>query len=476
MNKAKRCNLTAGPMAIALLFLVFSFLFTFTGCDTGSGNGTFQVSFFLDNNPFQGSSMDVKNGYKIPMTNEIIAAHAGGRGLYKGTTEDLQKFWTVLSGPGIGQIWDFNSPVTGDMMLMANSGTPPVMVPMGGKGKEFYDSAMTYINDRRYAGSYIMALGEDAGQMEDEAAGIKYKEVNDVTFSPGVDLTIIGIGGERTINTKGSRVLVLPGDAEAPISLTLGSNVTIRGSEATSSQGMIRVGDALGGDNQITFTMLDGSKITGYYSDRPGSAVGGGAVVVYGSENKRNNKVLFQMKGGEITGNSNLWLGGQESAGVALNRANMIMEGNAKITGNPGFGGDVSLGVNSDYPMPDNLFVEIQDNAAIGVVFLFASVAAPASGYLSPFIKIHDGWSGKIDKLNLGWYVVDGKTPPTLPDYWVNNPCIRNASATGSAVGTITPFISNITLGGSFHWNTGLFWDDGFAGYRINTATGMLTK
>ncbi|MCL2878603.1 MAG: hypothetical protein FWF29_00025 [Treponema sp.] len=478
MKIIKRNNLTmkstASLMGIVVLFAAFSFLFT--GCSTGSSNGTFQVSFYLGGVPLEGSTVEVQNGYKIPMTNADVASHAGGRGLYKGTAQDLDKFWTVLSGPGAGEIWDFNNPVTGDLMLMAEDGTPPVAVPTAGRGKEFYDNVMNYINDRRFAGSYIMALGEDAGQLEDQAAGIKYKEVKDVTFSPGVDLTIVGIGAERKINTKGSRVLVLPGNAEGPISLTLGKNVTIVGSEASSSQGMIRVGDELGGNMNITFTMLDGSKITGYFSDRPGSVVGGGVVVVSGSVDIRNNNILFDMKGGEITGNTNLWLGGQNCAGVAVNRAKMLMEGDAKITGNSGFGGDVAFGVNSDYPMPDNLFIEIQDTATIGEVYLFASVSAPATGYLSPFIKIHDGWSGTIDKLDLGWYVVDGKQPPVLPGFWVNNPCIRNAAATGSAAGTIAPFVSNITLGGSFHWNTGLFWSDGFAGYRISTTTGMLTQ
>lgn len=239
---------------------------------------------------------------------------------------------------------------------------------------------------------------------------------------------------------------------------------------------MIRVGNGQTGNMEITFTMLPGSKITGYETDRSGSGVGSGAVVVSGSETKRGSKITFYMKGGEITGNCNLRKGGQNSAGVTLNRANMIMEGDAKITGNTGFGGDIAYGFNSDYPMPDNLFVEIKDNAEIGELFLYASVSSPGSGYQSPHIKIHDGWNGNIDKLNLGFYEVDGKTAPVMPNYWEDNACVRNASESGSAIGTINSFVAKITLGYIFQWNSGQTWPDALNGYRINISNGRITK
>ena len=489
MNIIKRFYLTANHQVnlAVLIICFFAFSFLFAGCESESNRDLYQVSFFLGGIPFEGSTLEVKHGYKIPMTHETIAAHAGGRGLYKGKADDVDKFWVVVSGQNIGEIWDFQDPVLGDMMLMAEAGTPPEKMNLAGRGKEFFDNAMKYINDRDNAGSYILALGEDAGEREDEPGGIKYKEINRVTFSPGVDLTIIGIGKERTIHTIGSRVFVLPGNAVAPIKLTLGRNITIRGSEATSNQGMIRVGDGFGGNMDITFTMLDGSKITGYYSDRPGGggrpelSVGSGVIVVYGSISMRNSNVLFHMKGGEITGNQNLWGGGSSSGGVTLNRAKMIMEGSAKITGNTGFGGDIAYGVNSHWPLADDLYIELKDEATIGRVYLFSSVAgivSPAS-VLQPHIKIHDGWSGKIDSLYLGYGHLDGTAAPTLPIFWENTPSIRNAAVTGSAVGTVSEFIPNITLGGSFHWNSGRFWPNEYDDYRISTSgatAGRLVK
>ena len=467
------------------LSFILVICFFFMGCDfTEENSETHQVSFFLDGSPFTGSVLEVKTGYMIPTTNKTIRIHAGGKGLYRGSAEDVDKFWTISAGPDAGEIWEFKNPVTENITLTAASGTPPVRLNFSGKGKEFFDNAMNYINDRDNAGSYILALGENAGEEEDIGAGIKNKEINKVTFSPGVDLTLIGIGGEKIIHTRGSRVFVLPGDAAAPISLTLGKNITIMGSESSSNGGLIRVGDGLGGRMNITFTMLDGSKITGYYTDRPGGSgnpefsVGSGVVVVYGSINMNMDsiKILFHMKGGEITGNHNYWNGGQASGGVTLNRARMIMEGDAKITGNTGFGGDIAYGVNSHWPMVDNLFVEIKDNATIGEIFLFSSVAGynVIGPYYMPHVKIHNGWTGNIGKLNLGYGNLDGATAPSLPGFWVNNIFIRNAAETGSDVGTITAFLPGITLGGSFHWNSGRVWPDEYANYKINPATGTL--
>jgi len=460
MKTNNKINLTV----ITGLFLLLTFIFA--GCEAKEDGETYIVDFYFDD--MMVDSLDVQKGYKIPKTDNTIKAHACERGLYRGTTEDIDKFWTVYGGSNAGEIWDFNQPVNENLTLTAVYGIPPEKVLIGGRGKDFYDNVMTYINDRKNTGSYIMVLGEDAGVKENEGAGIKNREVKNVTFSPGVDLTIIGIGGERTISTKDSGVLVLPGNSDAPIKLTIGNNITIEGGEASSNRGMIQVGAWQGGDMEVVFTMLDGSKITGYTTE-----FGGSTVIVHGASDKLNNKVLFHMKGGIITGNVNLWKGGGSNPGVSINRAKIIIEGNAQITGNIGFGGDMAYGYDAGWPIPEEIFIELKGNATIGEFFLFANRGTPEAR--SPNIRIHDGWSGKIHKLNLGrtGYVTD-------PYYWVSYSFLRNASTIGTtAVGTISAFIPNISLGESFRFDLGHMSPQGdlkLEEYEINPNNGRLRR
>jgi len=440
--------------ALIVFFLIFVFLFA--GCDSEGDAEYYSVDFYLSGSQFRGSTVEVRKGYTIPMTNETIAAYACGRGLYKGTTQDISSFWRIFDGVKNDIIWDFGQPVTRDLILMADLGNQPEKIIIAGRGKDFYDNAMSYINDPKNAGGYIMVLGEDAGVRENEGDGIKNREVNSVTFSSGVDLTIIGIGGERTIYTKGNGVFVLPGNAEAPIKLTLGNNITVRGNLTRSGDGMIKVGNALGGDMEILFTMLDGSKVTGYTNSFPSNGAGNAAIVVEGYADKRGNKITFHMKGGIVTGNENAWTGGTSGSGVTVRRGNILLEGNAVITGNTGFGGDIACGMNAGWPLPEDLFIEIKDNATIGEVFLFTNrgESYPMTNSNAPHIKIHGGWTGQINKLNLGW------TRDSSREHYMSYSILRNASASGignlaAQVGSIAAFIPKITLGDFFQWETG---------------------
>jgi len=99
------------------------------------------------------------------------------------------------------------------------------------------------------------------------------------------NLTIIGIGGERTI-TPATNGRVFNREASAGRgSLTIGRNITLAGRSSAGNTHMIRL---MNGNN---FTMLDGSKITGFTTSHEAGAV----YVASGS--------TFTMHGGEITGN-----------------------------------------------------------------------------------------------------------------------------------------------------------------------------
>jgi len=469
-------------MVLPILFFVFAFLFA--GCDLSGGDVTYTVKLYLDGSLYK--SVEVKKDYKVPATDKTIAAHVAEQGLYmkprnwddpnpdvqynaqilEQYMSDLESyFWSVQGGLNDGTIWDFNDPVTEDMSLAASDTDPPWKYNIAGIKKEFYDNAMLLANNPAVVdmGVRVLLLREDVGYPDNEALGLYDREVNNVTFLPGSHLGMIGVGRERTIYGKGSGMFVLPGNsagtsAWAGFSLTLGNNITIKGRLADGGSGMIRVGDAAlspvaGGGRPVTFTMLPGSKVTGYISNA-NNGQGGAAIVVEGISTSTSSNVLFQMKGGTVTGNSNTWTGGGIGSGVTLNNARMIMSGNAVITGNSGFGGDLAFGNGAGNNI---FFLELDDNATIGEVFLFNnSSSSPVNN-----IRIRTGWSGSIQKLNLGW----GGTGNFTFNSWSTNAIVTNPDG-----GSINGFLGNITLGDSFQWSNGDLTPNGLDAYQINSA------
>jgi len=466
----------------SLTVLIILFL---AGCSTGEPK-TYNVNFYLGGLLIE--TIEVQEGFRIPATNKIVADRVAEQGLYWAqiekhespevvanaqVLEDYLKyvegyFWSVDNpgGTNDGLVWDFNEPVLGDMVLSAENTEKPYKFMIAGRKKEFYDNAFRNINNTTNTGVYVMLLGEDAGEPDNEILQLFGREVNNVTLFQGLNIGIAGIGKERTIYTKGSGAFVLPGDAiYGATSLLLGNNITIKGRLGENGTGMIRVGDGKGQTlphgrmQQITFTMLEGSKVTGYTgrNDFGAGDAGGSAISVHGSH--RNN-VLFHMKGGTITGNGNVWEEGKIGSGVTLNNARMIMEGNAVIKGNTGFGGDLAFGMS---PGNTNYYLELKDNATIGEMYLFNNnISTPNNN-----IRISDGWTGSIQKLNLGW---GGTGTFTGINNWRSTAIIRNSVAGGS----IADFLENINLGDTFQWNNGNVNLDALNAYRINPANGML--
>ena len=135
---------------------------------------------------------------------------------------------------------------------------------------------------------------------------------NDITtdgyefeIKTGLDLTIIGVGGERTISlhptTGYGWILCVEGK------LTLGKNITVKGHDHNED---CAVAISVSG----TFVMEEGSKITGNVMDLVAypSYYGGG---VY-------NDGTFIMNGGEISGNT-----GANGGGVYVNNGTFTMSG-----------------------------------------------------------------------------------------------------------------------------------------------------
>jgi formylglycine-generating enzyme required for sulfatase activity len=124
------------------------------------------------------------------------------------------------------------------------------------------------------------------------------------------NLTIIGLGGERTIsfNGKADEIMFII-DNSSNVSLNIGENITLKG-VSNSNTHLVYVSAGI-------FRMNEGSKITGHTT-----SLFGGAVGLVGSWSR------FYMLGGEIVGNISTSSHAESSGGVFVrNGATFIMRG-----------------------------------------------------------------------------------------------------------------------------------------------------
>ena len=179
------------------------------------------------------------------------------------------------------------------------SSTPEAVTPNN------LTAAVTYINAN--VNEYTLLIDADIN------AGDQLLDNDDVK------LTIIGIGGERTIQYNGAANSYLFEITADRASLTLGQNVTLKGIP-NSTVNLVCV---TGGSSSVLI-MLDGSKITGHTTSADGTVFIGGAYT--------NNYNSLIMHGGEITGNHSTSAAG--SGGVYLYYYGSIIMDGGSITGN----------------------------------------------------------------------------------------------------------------------------------------------
>jgi uncharacterized repeat protein (TIGR02543 family) len=209
-----------------------------------------------------------------------------------------------------GEVWVLASnKVTADIALTAQYTMPN---PVAAVDVNNIAAAVTHA--RNDPGAYFLLISEDARCAP---------QTLDV---PGVDLTIEGIGSELLIMLSQDGTLFTVGAANAAgIRLTLGENITLAGS---GTAGLVMV------QNDATFTMQPGSKITGNTADN-----GGGVYV---------REAIFTMAGGTISGNIARGNGG----GVYIDNGDFFMTGGT-ISGNTtqGNGGGVYITGSGSFTM-----------------------------------------------------------------------------------------------------------------------------
>jgi hypothetical protein len=285
-------------------------------------------------------------------------------------------------------------------------------------------------------------------------------------------LTIIGIGGERTIQYNGptnSSLFVI----EEGTHLTLGNNITLKG---ISKGETWLVGKAEDGSG--TLTMLEGSKITGHTNSSRWSK--SGAV----------NVSFYNMEGGEISGNRNDSNSPNSPGGFF--GSNIIMSGGT-INGNynileknKDILSDVFVDVASPYGGEPTGSITLSGNAYIGSLILHAlqyQIDNNDSRIINATITIEGGkYNGSINgaKTTINLYTdiyaetIDGVFAiNTVISRWEGKQVIR-------AGGNLDPSVINKFQLGNFcvtygNENNSNYIEIPIEGYRISNS-GVLEK
>ena len=302
-------------------------------------------------------------------------------------------------------LWDFDSPVTGNITLKAKWTNPDNLideVPLNN-----VEAAIDYVRDD--PNFYTLLLGADV------SAAPQTLDLEDM------NLAIYGTGGERRITLSGTGALFTVGaSGESDIQLTLGNNITLVGSPSNNNS-VVRV------QYGAKLVMLEGSKITGNTNT---TAIGAAVYV---------NDAEFNMQGGEITGNTatNKALN-QVAGGVRIESCGddaFLMEGGS-ISGNTGVCGDVYISDDS----PNSL--KLAKNATIGVLTLNASSTSDFARI--NFVPVYSGvllmgvdYTGRVGSLNLRG---NNPTMSTVIGYWESRQVLAR-------VGRFSTYIGYFTLG-----------------------------
>jgi len=174
-------------------------------------------------------------------------------------------------------------------------------------------AACNYITDNASAGEYTLFLDNNTPVT-----------IGNFFVRADFRLTIIGLGSERIIRASGTAANTADmfewssSNANENTSITIGENITLQGRTVTSANSLIWV-------RQGTFTMLEGSKITGHTTSNAQGAV-------YVASNGTFNMIGGEITGNHSTSNSSTAVGGVR-IGVGVVQGFFHMTGGS-ITGN----------------------------------------------------------------------------------------------------------------------------------------------
>jgi len=262
----------------------------------------------------------------------------------------------------MGEEWDFNEEVIGDMTLTAHWSAPGLIDVSKEVGANDVIKAINYVTTIEHRGDYTLLIGAS-----DLSANTSVNIGSGHTLPNDRNLIIKSLGaGERIImGASGSPLFTIDGDGA---SLTLEKNITLFGSSSGATP-LVSVTDG-------SLIMKDGSKITGHTTSSAN-----GAVYVNGTD------AVFEMKGGEVTGNKTA----ARQNDVFIGKGSFTLSNGAKIDAVTLKAADSSAFISIDSTWTGsvkilNLFAEYSDIADVSLKWKDKQVLEAATGSLTAAI------------------------------------------------------------------------------------------
>jgi len=371
-------------------------------------NITYTVSFNSDGGSSVSTQYVINNSKAtVPSTpTKNISA-----GLYLGKILPAHTFLGWFNGE---EEWDFNTPISKNITLKAKwelSGEGPIVL----SGGNSLTQVITYINNVNNPLIYTYVINNDASY----SGGTNINRAE-------VDLTIIGLGGQRTITL--SSAIILSGGG----SLTLGQYVTLS-SPSSSSQPII--GFTMG---VTKLNMKTGSRITGGTTNGIGTVfIGNGELNMEGGEIIGNTDTAVSDSGGPgPTGNPAVYVSGvlRMSGGRIINNTNTETEGvgkDVRVSGSLILSGNAEIG---NVVLSGGSNLDISGNSKINRLDLRSSSSS------NPTITINSGWTGSNIGLNF-WNYLGNASIALCIDQWLGKTVIRAADNYNLTTSDINKFI-----------------------------------
>jgi len=307
---------------------------------------------------------------------------------------------TLTASPGINRYvtWSGTGTSDGNTCTVTVTGNTTVtavfadtsVIVTSGLTTTYYANLTAALDSITAAGTYTVTLLEN--QM-----------LAPYTFTANAvrDISLVSQSGEKTVQIAGNETLFT---VNAGVTLTLGSNITLNGSQSSDASLVVI--------SSGKFVMQNGSKISGHKT-----SAFSGAVYVNGAN------AVFEMKGGIIEHNESTNINSSlfEVGGVYAAQGSFVMEGGI-IASNTGAAGDVYIFNNSN--------ISISGNSIIEYLVLNANASANAS------INIPSNWiiNGTTISLQGGTNLSGSNGTIT---YWENKTVLTGTGLTGDIVNNI---------------------------------------
>jgi len=317
---------------ILWIFVIMALIGFVVACDNSSSPTGSTITFTVTFDSAGGSEVPLKTGLTSGV---IISAPATPTktfwpaGLWAGTIspEIFDAYYTFIEWrKSDNTAWDFSTDTVTANITLTAYWSVPYPAPISSVPSNNLCAAINFVNEN--PGTYTLLINQNI-----------YADAQ--VLDSNLNLTIIGIGGKRSIQYNGATNQFFFNIDNVNANLTLGNNITLSGiNDSVTSLLFLQAGRLI---------MKSGSKITGHHT----SSLGGAAVAVSSRHDLVDGNFYplahFVMEGGEISGNVRTHTSVNFYAGLNVNGGfftmhDGIISGNFRDTDIPA---DVSISFNT---------------------------------------------------------------------------------------------------------------------------------